>query len=166
MQSKFKSQSQIFMWLSFFCRNNGWLMENMDKGLTVPKWVLVNCQKIPQCPKLYLPNLSAQAQKFGISMKKKASLGVRSQCGQATLNEWVSHRQVMQLQKPARMLMLTTLGYFAILNCFRLKLATFIGSAFWCISQGNPSFEIEFRLYRYSLGYSKVIEFFQILFNY
>ena len=20
-----------------FCRNNGWLMENMDKGLTVPK---------------------------------------------------------------------------------------------------------------------------------
>ena len=23
-------------------------MENMDKGLTVPKWVLINRQKIPQ----------------------------------------------------------------------------------------------------------------------
>ena len=37
-------------------------MENMDKGLTVPKWVLINWQ-MPQ-------NLSAQAQTFGISMKK------------------------------------------------------------------------------------------------
>ena len=44
-------------------------MENMDKGLTVPKWVLINWPKIPQ-------NLSAQivcpeAQKFGISKKKR-----------------------------------------------------------------------------------------------
>ena len=41
-----------------FCRNNGWLMENMrmDKGLTVPKWVLINWQKITQMRK----NLSAQ----------------------------------------------------------------------------------------------------------
>ena len=31
-----------------FCRNNGWLMKNMDKGLTVQKWVLINQQKIPQ----------------------------------------------------------------------------------------------------------------------
>ena len=31
-------------------------MENMDKGLTVPKWVLINWPKIPQMPK----NLSAQ----------------------------------------------------------------------------------------------------------
>jgi hypothetical protein len=38
-------------------------MENMDKGLTVPKLVLINWTKIPK-------NLSAQAQKFGISMKK------------------------------------------------------------------------------------------------
>ena len=30
------------------CRNNGRLMENMDKGLTVPKWVLINRPKIPQ----------------------------------------------------------------------------------------------------------------------
>jgi hypothetical protein len=53
-------------------------MENMDKGLTVPKWVLINRPKILKIPKIYLPKLSAQAQKFGMLMKKKASLGVRS----------------------------------------------------------------------------------------
>ena len=31
-------------------------MENMDKGLTVPKWVLINRPKIPQMAQ----NLSAQ----------------------------------------------------------------------------------------------------------
>ena len=31
-------------------------MENMDKGLTVPKWVLIDQPKIPQMPQ----NLSAQ----------------------------------------------------------------------------------------------------------
>ena len=31
-------------------------MENMDKGLTVPKWMLINWLKIPQMPK----NISAQ----------------------------------------------------------------------------------------------------------
>ena len=31
-------------------------MENMDKGLTVPKWVLINWLKIPQMPQ----NLCAQ----------------------------------------------------------------------------------------------------------
>ena len=31
-------------------------MENMDKELTVPKWVLINGPKIPQMPQ----NLSAQ----------------------------------------------------------------------------------------------------------
>ena len=45
-------------------------MENIDKGLTVPKWVLINRPKIPQIPKIYLPKLSVQAQIFGISMKK------------------------------------------------------------------------------------------------
>jgi hypothetical protein len=40
-------------------------MKNMDKGLTVPKWVLIVKPKI-----LQIPNLSVQAQKFGISMKK------------------------------------------------------------------------------------------------
>ena len=42
-------------------------MENMDKGLTVPKWVLINRPKVPQ-------SLSAQIvfpnQEVGISMKK------------------------------------------------------------------------------------------------
>ena len=32
-------------------------MENMDMGLTVPKWVLIVWPKIPQMPK---PNLSTQ----------------------------------------------------------------------------------------------------------
>ena len=42
-------------------------MENMDKGLTVPKWVMINQPKIPQMlQKKSRPNLSAQAQKFGI----------------------------------------------------------------------------------------------------
>ena len=39
-----------------FCRNNGWIKENMDKGLTVPKWVLIVWPKIHQMPQ----NLSAQ----------------------------------------------------------------------------------------------------------
>ena len=33
-----------------FCRNNGWIMENMDKGLTVPKWVLIVRPEITQMP--------------------------------------------------------------------------------------------------------------------
>ena len=41
-------------------------MENIDKGLIVPKWVLINQTKLPQMPQ----NLSAQAQNFGVSMKK------------------------------------------------------------------------------------------------
>jgi hypothetical protein len=49
-----------------FCRNNGSIIENMDKGLTVPKWVLIVQPKIPQMPQ----NLSAHTQKFEISMKK------------------------------------------------------------------------------------------------
>ena len=52
-------------------------MENMDKGLIVPKWVLIVWPKIPQMPQKYLLSLSAQAQKFWIEIKK-ASLGVRS----------------------------------------------------------------------------------------
>ena len=31
-----------------FCRNNGWLMKNMDKEPTVPKWLLINQPKIPK----------------------------------------------------------------------------------------------------------------------
>ena len=39
-----------------FCRNNGWVMKNMYKGLSVPKWVLIVWPKIPQMPQ----NLFAQ----------------------------------------------------------------------------------------------------------
>ena len=39
-----------------FCMNSVLIMENMDKGLTIPKKVLINWVKIPQMPQ----NLSAQ----------------------------------------------------------------------------------------------------------
>ena len=42
-------------------------MENIDKGLTVPKWMLIHRPKILQ---MHLSKLSTQAQKFGILMKK------------------------------------------------------------------------------------------------
>ena len=45
-------------------------MENMDKGLAVPKWCWRFDRKYPKRPRIYLPNLFAQAQKFRISMKK------------------------------------------------------------------------------------------------
>ena len=44
-----------FGYKGFFVEN-GWLKEKMDKGLTVPKWVLINWLKIPQMPQ----NLSVQ----------------------------------------------------------------------------------------------------------
>ena len=42
-------------------------MKNMDKGFTVPKWVMIVRPKIPQMPLI----LSAQTQKFRILMKKQ-----------------------------------------------------------------------------------------------
>ena len=36
-------------------------MENMDKELTVPKWVLIVQPKIPQMPQKFQPKMSAQA---------------------------------------------------------------------------------------------------------
>jgi hypothetical protein len=47
-------------------------MENLDKGLTVPKMGADKLPiiKYPKCPKIYLPKLSVQAQKCGIWMKK------------------------------------------------------------------------------------------------
>ena len=39
-------------------------MENMDKGITVLKWVLINWPKIPQMPQNYLPKFSAKTQKY------------------------------------------------------------------------------------------------------
>ena len=55
-------------------------MENMDKGLTVPKWVLIVWLKIPRIPQ----NLSAQfvcpSPKVLDFNEKKVKLGVRSPC--------------------------------------------------------------------------------------
>ena len=47
-------------------------MENMEKGLHVPKWVLISWPKISQMPQNLSAQIvwSAQAQKFGISLKK------------------------------------------------------------------------------------------------
>ena len=46
-------------------------MEKMHKGLTGPKWELINWPKIPQMPQ----NLSAQAQKVWDFDKKKGLIG-------------------------------------------------------------------------------------------
>ena len=62
-------------------------MENMDKGLTVPKLVLLVWPKIPQMPQ----KIFAQAQK-GFHWTK-ASLDVRSPCLQ------VSFDAVCQIQQ-------------------------------------------------------------------
>ena len=45
-------------------------MENMEKGLTVPKGVLINLQKIPKMPKNYYDQI--------VCSSPKVSLGVRS----------------------------------------------------------------------------------------
>ena len=42
-------------------------MENMD---CTKMGADSSAENTPKCPKIYLPNLSAQSQKFGISMKK------------------------------------------------------------------------------------------------
>ena len=55
---------------SVFCRNNDFIMENMDKGLTVPKWVLISlAENMPKCLKIFHPKISVQAQKFEIFEK-------------------------------------------------------------------------------------------------
>ena len=69
-----QSQSQILCCSNSNSNSNpNWLMQNMDKGLTIPKWIL----KIPQM----LQSLSAQI--ICLSPKVldfKALLGVRSPC--------------------------------------------------------------------------------------
>ena len=49
-------------------------MENMDKGLTVPKWVLTVQPKIPQMPQKFI----CPRPKVLDFNEKKASLGVCS----------------------------------------------------------------------------------------
>ena len=45
-------------------------MENIDKGLTVPKCLLINRPKIPQMPQNLSVQIVCPSPKFGISMKK------------------------------------------------------------------------------------------------
>ena len=60
----------IYLWFGtkglVFCKNNGWIMKDMYKGLTAQKWVQIVWRKIPQIPQ----NWSAQVQMFWVSMKK------------------------------------------------------------------------------------------------
>ena len=62
--------------LVFFFRNNGGLMENMDQETHCTKMGADKSAKnTPNAQNIFRPNLSDQAQKFGI---KKNSLDVRS----------------------------------------------------------------------------------------
>ena len=62
-------------------------MENIDKGLTVPKLVLIadsSAKNSPNALKFICPIFLSKPQKFGISMKK-GFIGVRSPCTDATI---------------------------------------------------------------------------------
>ena len=58
-------------------------MENIDKGLTVPKWVLINRPKILQMPQKLSAQIVCSSPKVWDVEEKKASLGVRSPCSKA-----------------------------------------------------------------------------------
>ena len=57
-----------------FCRNNFGLMKTMDKGLTVPKCVLVNWLNIPQMPPKFFAEFVCPSQKV-CDFEKKARSG-------------------------------------------------------------------------------------------
>ena len=59
-------------------------MENMDKGLAVPKWVLIVQPKIPQMPQKLSAQFVCISPKVWDFNEKKASLGVRSPCAKWT----------------------------------------------------------------------------------
>ena len=71
----FAAQIQISIGL-VFCRNNGWIMENMDKGLTVPKWVLIIRPKIPQMPQNLSQNLSTQPSQKVLDFNEKGFIAM------------------------------------------------------------------------------------------
>ena len=70
-----------------FCGNNGWLMENMDKEPTVPKWVLINQRKIPQTPQKFAAKFVCPSPKVW-DFQKKLILDVRSLWSQRS--EWAN----------------------------------------------------------------------------
>ena len=53
-------------------------MENMDKELTIPIWVLIIRRKIPQMPQKFQPEISGQAQNFEIFEKRSLWVSVVS----------------------------------------------------------------------------------------
>ena len=60
-----------------FCRNNYWLMENMDKRLTLPKWVLINRPKILQMPpKMFGPICPPKPKSLRFSKKSSPRVSV------------------------------------------------------------------------------------------
>ena len=60
-----------------FCRTNGWLMENMDKGLNTKMTADKSAKNIPNAPKFICLNCLPKSKSFGFFCKK-SSLGVRS----------------------------------------------------------------------------------------
>ena len=54
----------------FFCRNNGWIMEIMDKGTHCTKKGLIVQPKIPEMPQNLSVQFVCQPRKFSILMKK------------------------------------------------------------------------------------------------
>ena len=68
--------------------NSQWLINNKQaQGIHSTKMGAdKSAENNPECPKIYLPKFSAQAQKFGISMKK-GLLGVLSHDKGDTRNE-------------------------------------------------------------------------------
>ena len=81
--------------------------QTMDKGLSVPRWVLQLCQKYPKCPNIFRLNLSAQAQKFGIFEKKALS-----RCPQSVLLRMLSSCKTVILYYHQ-----TLISHGWVLNC-------------------------------------------------
>ena len=73
------------------CRNNGWIMENMDKELTVPKWA----ENTPNASKNFSPKCLPKP-KSSRFLKKKLSLGVRSPCF-IWWQKWLLQDRVVEL---------------------------------------------------------------------
>ena len=54
-----------------FCRNNGWLVENMDKGLTVPKMGAdSSAENTPNAPKFICPKCLPNPKELEFLWKK------------------------------------------------------------------------------------------------
>ena len=56
------------------------MKKNLEKGLTVSKWLLINRPKIPQMPQKCSAQFVCPSPKVWDFQKKRNSLGVRSSC--------------------------------------------------------------------------------------